>query len=51
MDVNVRSNNNPVDDMTTPVSGLINDLNNVKKTKSSQISVWLAIVMDCQSGY
>ena len=36
MDVIVRSNNYPVNDMTTPVSGLINDLDNVMKTKSSQ---------------
>ena len=35
MDVIVRSNNNPVNDMTTPVSGLIN-LDKVIKTKSSQ---------------
>ena len=33
MDVIVRSNNNPV---TAPVSGLINDLDKVIKTKSSQ---------------
>ena len=36
MDVIVRSNNNPVNDMTTHVSGLINDLDKVIKTKSSQ---------------
>ena len=36
MDVIVSSNNNPVNDMTAPVSGLINDLDNVMKTKSSQ---------------
>ena len=36
MDVIVRSNNNPVNDMTTLVSGLINDLDKVIKTKSSQ---------------
>ena len=36
MDVIVRSNNNPVNDMTTPVSGLINYLNKVMKIKSSQ---------------
>ena len=29
MDVTVRSNNNPVNDMTAPVSGLINELDNV----------------------
>ena len=32
----IRSNNNPVNDMTAPVSGLINDLDKVIKTKSSQ---------------
>ena len=31
-----RSNNNPVNDMTAPVSGLINDLYKVMKTMSSQ---------------
>ena len=36
MDVIVRSNNNPVDDMTAPESGLINDLEKVIKTKSSE---------------
>ena len=36
MDVIVRSNNNPVSDMTAPVSGLINDLDKVMKTESSQ---------------
>ena len=50
MDVIVRLNNNPVNDMTTPVSGLINDLDKAIKTKSSQF-VWLVIVMDCQRGY
>ena len=35
MDVFVRSYNNPVNDMTAPVSGLINDLDTVIKTKSS----------------
>ena len=35
MDVIVRSNN-PVNDMTTHVSGFINDLDRVIKTKSSQ---------------
>ena len=37
MDVIVRSNNKPVSDMTAPVSGLINDLNKVIKSKSCQI--------------
>ena len=36
MDVIVRSNNNPVNDMSTPVSGPINDLDRVIKTKSSE---------------
>ena len=36
MDVIVRSNNDPVNDMTTPVIGLINDLDKAMKTKSSQ---------------
>ena len=36
MDVIVRSNNYPVNDMTEPVSWLINDLDKVLKTKSSQ---------------
>ena len=36
MDVIVRSNNNPVNDMNAPVSGLINELNKVTKTKRSQ---------------
>ena len=36
MDVVVRSNNNPVSDMTAPMSGLINDLDKDRKTKCSQ---------------
>ena len=36
MDVIVRSNNDPVNDMTAPMSGFINDLDKVIKTKSSQ---------------
>ena len=36
MDIIVRSNNNPVNDMTAPVSGLINDFNKAMKTKSTQ---------------
>ena len=36
MDVIVRSNNNPVNDMTAPVIGLIYDLDKVMETKSSQ---------------
>ena len=50
MDVFVRSNNKPVNDMTALMSGLINDLDMVMKTKSRQ-SVWLVIVVDRQSGY
>ena len=36
MDVIVRSNNDPVNDMTVPVSGLINDMDMAIKTRSSQ---------------
>ena len=36
MDVIVRSNNSPVNDMSALMSGLINDLDKVIKTKSSQ---------------
>ena len=36
MDVIVRSNNNLVNDMTAHMSGLINDLDKGKKTKSRQ---------------
>ena len=36
MDVIVRSNNNPVKDITALMSGLINDLDKVMKIKSSQ---------------
>ena len=36
MDVIVRSNNNPISDMTAPVCWLINDLDKAIKTKSSQ---------------
>ena len=36
MDVIISSNNNPVNDMTAPLSGVINDLDKVTKTKSSQ---------------
>ena len=35
MDVIVRSNNNPVNDMTALMSGLINGLDKAIKTKSS----------------
>ena len=36
MDVIVRLNNDPVNDMTDLMSGLTNDFDNVIKTKSSQ---------------
>ena len=36
MDVIVRSNNNRNNDITAPMSGLINNLDKVMKTKSSQ---------------
>ena len=36
MDVIVKANNNPVNDMTAPVSWLINDLDKAIKTKSTQ---------------
>ena len=36
MDVIVRSNNDPVNDMTAHMSGLINDLDKAMKNKSSQ---------------
>ena len=36
MDIIVWSNNDPVNDMTAPVSGPINDLDKFIKTKSSQ---------------
>ena len=36
MDIVVRSNNDPVNDMTALVSWLINDLDKAMKTKSSQ---------------
>ena len=36
MDVIVRANNNPVNDMTPPVSGLINDLDKFIKTRNRQ---------------
>ena len=35
MDVFVRSNKNPVNDTTAPMSGLVNDLDKLIKTKSS----------------
>ena len=36
MDIIARTNNNPVNDMITPMSGFINDLDKDIKTKSSQ---------------
>ena len=36
MDVIVKLNNNPVNDMTALMSGFINDLEKVMKTESSQ---------------
>ena len=36
MDVIIRSINNPVNDMTALMCGLINDLDMAKRTKSSQ---------------
>ena len=36
MDVIVRSNNDPVNDMTAPMSALINDLDKAMKSKGSQ---------------
>ena len=36
MEVIFRSNNYPVNDMTAPVSWLINDLDKAMKTKNSQ---------------
>ena len=36
MDVIVRLNNDPVNDMTALMSGLMNDLDKAMKTKSSQ---------------
>ena len=36
MDVIVRLSNDPVNDMTAAVSGLINDLDKVIKTKNNQ---------------
>ena len=36
MDVIISSNNNLVNDMTVPMSGLINDLDKAIKTMSSQ---------------
>ena len=41
MDVIVRSNNYPVNDMTTPVSGLINDFDKVIRV------VKICLVSDC----
>ena len=43
MDVIVRSNNNPINDMTTPVSGLINDLDKVIRLRVVKV----CLVSDC----
>ena len=43
MDFIIRSNNKPVNDMTAPVSWLINDLDKAIKTKSTQV----CLVSDC----
>ena len=43
MDVIVRSKNNPVNDMTAHVSGLINDLDKVAKIKVVKV----CLVRDC----
>ena len=51
MDVIVRSSNNPVNDMTALISGLINDLDKAMMTKYKSKSVWLVIAVGCQSGY
>ena len=47
MDVIVRSNYSPVNDMTAPVSGFINDLDRVQRLRV----VIVCLVSDCQSGY
>ena len=39
MDAVVRSNNNPVNDMTVLMSGLINDLDKVIKTKIVKVDI------------
>ena len=39
MDAIIRFNNNPVNDMTALMSGLINDLDTATQTKSSQSMV------------
>ena len=58
MVVIVRSNNDPVNDMTAPMSGLINDLDKAMETKSSQslfvsdcngLSKWIFISLTRQT--
>ena len=44
MDVIFRSNNNPVNDITALMSGLINDLDKFIKTKSSQSQTFGVVV-------
>ena len=50
MGVIVRSNGCPVNDMTAPMSGLINDLDKVIKIKSSQsmfgVLLWWIVKVD-----
>ena len=43
MDVIIRSNNNPVNDMTAPMSWLINDLDKVKRLRVVKV----CLVSDC----
>ena len=43
MGVIIRSNNNPVNDITARVSGIFNDLDKVMKTKSSQSLIGLLL--------
>ena len=43
MDIIVRSNNNPVNDMTTPVSGLSNDLTRLQRLRVVNV----CLVSDC----
>ena len=45
MDVIVRSNNNPVNDMTAPVSGLIKDLDKVIKKGNKKCN---SVFSNCQ---
>ena len=49
MDVVVRTSNNPVNDTTVHMCGLIDDLDKAIKTKSSRSPLIFLIVVDCQS--